>query len=446
MSRKSIDVMVPQNVQAEEAVLGSLLIDPMAAVTVRAVLDPGDFYLQKHAWVYEALLDAAKAEALDPLTVADGLERRGHFDDIGGMAYLNGLITATPSSINARRYAEIVRDMATRRRLIDSASEIARMAYDTDADLLDVIGRAEGAVMAARRERHGDMLDAADLTAAFYEEVQAYRRNGKDGMHGIPTGVDALDQALHGIEPGLYYIAARPSMGKTALLCQIAAHMAKQGKRVLLFTIEMSGPQLMARMATSEARVELEELKRNRAEAGDYVRLIDALGPIADWPLSVVDMAPLRPSDVLAKLREVEMRHGDVDAVFIDGLWLMRPQSRENDRRLEVGSISRDMKQIQRNLGIPVWITHQLNRSCEGRSDKRPLLSDLRETGDVEQDLDVCLMLYREGYYNPEHIEANVAEIICRKNRLGGEAGWAAKTYWRGEYMRFEPLQQGVNL
>jgi len=205
----------------------------------------------------------------------------------------------------------------------------------------------------------------------------------------------------------------------------------------------MSAAQLTERIATSAAGVELQALMRNQLSSTDYGRLIEKLGPVSEWPMTVVDKAPLRPGDILSKVRELQTKHKDIEAVFVDGLWLMTPTKSQRERRDQVGSISRELKQMQRHLGLPILITHQLNRGCESRPDKRPLLSDLRETGDCEQDADVVLMIYREGYYDPDAAEAKVGEIICRKNRLGGAAGWCAKTYWHGEHMRFEPLARG---
>ena len=248
-----------------------------------------------------------------------------------------------------------------------------------------------------------------------------------------------LDDALGGLESGLYLVAGRTSMGKTAKVLQMASNIAERGEKVIVFSLEMSRDQLALRLVCSHALVEQDLIKRGVATPEDYDRLQASIKEIATWPL-IIHTGSLQPGDVRAVVQR-EQRFGAVAAVFVDGLWLMAASKDVENRNLELGSISRDLKLAADALGLPIVAVHQLSRAVEHRADKRPLLADLRESGRLEEDADVVLMLYREGYYNPNSPDANVAEVWVRKNRLGGPAGRCIKLYWSGKHMRFEQLQ-----
>jgi len=426
------------NQEAEHAVVGSLLLDPAAFSAIRQMIRAEDFYLAKARAVFEAVEHCASNGGVDTLAVTDELERAGQLGKVGGVAYLTDLINVVPSALNVDRYAEIVRDYAVRRAYMATASQIAKLAHDGDMPLDDVRNAIEGAVLACRRETDAGIHPVATVAGQVYDGIGVER-------DVVPTGIQPLDKCLTGgLEPAVYIVAARPSMGKTAFLLEILAHACTIGQRCVLFSIEMSAQQIVERLAARRARVSLQKIKQRDALPGDVSKYTEAVGAISEWPLVIVDRATLTANDILAAVHQEEMLHGRVRAVFIDGLWLMTASSRQTNRVQEVGSISRDVKRVQRDLEMPIVMAHQLSRACEIRSDKRPLLSDLRETGDVEQDADVVLMMYREGYYDQTHPEANVMETWVRKNRLHGPSGECIKTFWKGEYMGFEPLAQGL--
>ena len=435
MSAKSI-VAPPElySLEAEQAVVGSLLMDPAIFAAVRQVIRPDDFYLRKARMVFEAIEHCSQNGGVDHLAVTDELERAGQLAQVGGASYLVELINVVPSAINAERYAEIVRNYAMRRSYVTAATQIAKLAHDADMPVDEVRNSSEGAVLACRRETDAGIHQIADVAGKVYDGIGVDREV-------TPTGIRPLDALLAGgLEPAVYIVAARPSMGKTAFLLEILAHICSIGQRCALFSIEMSAEQIAERLASRRARVSLQKIKQGEAHPGDVAKYTQAVGEIAGWPLVIVDRATLTANDILAAVRQEQMLHGQVRAVFIDGLWLMTAVGRHSNRVQEVGSISRDVKRVQRDLNVPVVMAHQLSRACEIRGDKRPILSDLRETGDVEQDADVVLMMYREGYYDQVHPEANVMETWVRKNRLHGPSGECVKTYWKGEYMGFEPL------
>jgi replicative DNA helicase len=429
------------NADAEMALLGSLLMDPMAYTLVAPTVKAGDFYVHKNRAVFEAIEQAAHNGGVDIVAIADYLERSEKLKMVGGMPHLIELMNFVPSSVRAEQYAAIVSHYATRRTLEQAAGEIARAALDVDADIADVMARSESALASVRRVDSGKRGSAGEVAGTVLEQFNEWMTNRLEPgqTRGIPTKIEKLDEMLSGLLNGLYVLAARPSMGKTAVMLQIVEGVVSGGHHALVFIIEASKEQMMERMATGYAGVSLQEIRQGTASPEDYGSVVNALGAVADWPLTIIDQSKLTPADLLAHARREQMARA-VDAIFVDGLWLMEPDRRCRDQREAIGSISREMKRIQRELGIPVVMTHQLSRACESRRDKRPILSDLRETGDVEQDGDVIMFLYREGYYDPEHAEANVMETWIRKNRLGGPAGEVAKMAWIGKTMRLGTL------
>lgn len=434
------------NHDAEAALNGCLLVDPAAVHLVGPLVGADEFHSARERWTFDAILEAHRDGGVSVMTVLDALERAGRLEAVGGTARLAALVNAMPSALQAEAYAAIVRDRATRRRLLAAASEVARAAHDLGADVEDALASAEGAVLAVRRDgASGGRVAGADLARALYARYEEWVSHPvRPGEPRWPScGIGPLDDALGGLKSGLYIVAGRPSMGKTALLLQMAAAIAGRGEPTLAFSVEQSAEQVGERLATGLADVELKRLTQGRTTPEENGRYAEALGIIASWPLAVVDKATLRPSDVLAEARRFRQERGALSAVFVDGLWLMTPQKERENRTQTVGSISRDLKRVQRELDVPLVVAHQLSRGCEQRGDKRPLLSDLRDAGDVEQDADVVLMLYREGYYSgPEHPRRDVAEVWIRKNRLAGPAGVQVELYWQAKYMRFEKLSR----
>lgn len=432
----------PHNETAEINVLGALLIDPLAHATVAHVLSATDFYVHKNRFVYEAIDAAAHDGGVDFVTVADRLEATGKLETVGGSAYLTHLVANTESAMYVERHAKIVHDCATRRALILAAGNIVESAWQMEETIETVQAQSETALMSTRAEMSEHRAAAAEMAGMVYDKIEQWQTTplAPGQTRGLATGIRAVDNALGGLEPAVYIVAARPSMGKTAMVLQMIEGIAGRGQRCLLFTLEMSTEQVGMRMATSLARVELEALRRGRAGAEAYPPLMEALGIISEWPLTIVDRSIVRPGDVLAEIRRQQIEHGDLAAVFVDGLWLMTPTRQRENRTQSLGATSREMKQVQRETNVPLVMVHQLNRSVEQRNDKRPLLSDLRNTGDIEQDADVVLMLYRDGYYNPGSERAHIAEVWVRKNRLGGQAGICGEMFWDGPHIRFVEL------
>jgi len=382
---------------------------------------------------------------VDYVTVANVLEAVGRLSQVGGSAYLTELIAETVSSVYAERHARIVRDYATRRGLLQVASDVAKLAWKLDEDIDTVQAQAQTALLQAKRETGiSHRVSASQMASEVYDVIEQWQTKPllPGQTRGLATGIRALDNALDGLESGVYIVAGRPSMGKTALLLQMVEGIAGTGHRCLLLSLEMSAQQVALRLATSLAQVDLSRLRQNRVDDGVYPPLFQALATINEWPLVVIDKPVIRPADVLAEASRLQLEHGDLAAIFVDGLWLMTPTKERENRTQTLGSISREVKRIQRELDVPVVLAHQLNRGLEQRGDKRPMLSDLRDTGDVEQDADVVLMLHRQGYYDPDDERANIAEVWVRKNRLGGQAGICAEMYWQGRYMRFLDLER----
>jgi replicative DNA helicase len=429
------------SVDAEESLLGSLLIDPSAFATVANAVSAQDVYVQRNRDIFEAIAQVASNGAVDLVAVSDALERAGKLQQVGGLARLTELITAVPSALHVQQYAEIVAGYATRRAMERAAGEVARAALDVDADVSDSLAAAEAAIAGIRRVDGDRSGTAAEVAGVVLDQFNEWMSNplAEGQTRGIPTGIRALDDMLSGLLDGIYILAARPSMGKTAVMLQMVEGAVMRGHSALVFVIEASKEQTVERLATSHAGVSLQSIHQGRASADDYARVVKALGEVSEWPLTIIDQSTLMPADVLAHARRLQMR-GSLDVIYIDGLWLMMPKRQHSSQRENIGSISREMKRIQRTLGVPVVMTHQLSRACEQRSDKRPILSDLRETGDVEQDGDVIMFLYREGYYDPNHAQAHVMETWTRKNRLGGPSNECAKMAWVGHKMRLEPL------
>ena len=429
----------PFSVKAEEALVGSVLIDPSAYEEVAPLVEADDIYLQKVRMVWQAV-EALKerGDAPDYVTVNDELERREKLEEMGGAAYVTHLLEVVPSALHAKEYARQVASDAQRRRLIQAASDVAKAAYDERLDVQEAQSRAESAVLDTRRNG-SRTVTAEQVFGELYEDVSAWAENPAEAR-GLLTGLTPLDKMLGGMEPGLYLLAARPSLGKTAMALQIAANVAKAGHKVVIFTLEMGKRQLALRLACSEAGVVMDKVKRGVASRDELKRVMDAIGELHEWPL-VMHTGTVTVGDVRA-VTQRETMTDEVGLVVVDYLGLMAASKRVENRNLELGSISRGLKLTGDDLQVPVLSIHQLNRSVENRQDKRPMLSDLRESGRLEEDADVVLMLYRDGYYYPESERKNVMEIWVRKNRLGGPSGRRCEMFWQGRYMRCVPLER----
>lgn len=433
----------PNNIEAEEALLGSLLIDPEAIFDVAAFLQPKAFYRAQNQWIYEAILDLnERRQPVDLITLSDELRRREQLDELGGEAYLIGLINIVPTAINAKSYAQIVESAALRRQMISAASTIANLAHEEDEDISVVIDRAEHALFSISEERTTrDLVPVKELARSYLDRIEELHERGDDVI-GVPTSFSDLDRLLGGLNKSdLVIIAARPGMGKTALQMAIGQAAARRyGKRVAIFSLEMSGEQLVQRMIAAETRIDSQRLRRGDLQDQEWPIFYEAIGRISEAQLFIDDTPSISPMQLRTKCRRLYAERG-LDLVLVDYLQLMQSERTQYNRVQEISDISRALKGLARELDIPVVAASQLSRAVEQRQDKRPQLSDLRDSGSIEQDADIVMFIYRDEYYNPDSSERpNIAEISIAKHRNGPTA--IVDLYWHGQLATFRNLQR----
>jgi replicative DNA helicase len=413
----------PQNLEAEQSVLGAMLIDRDAVVTVSNLLGPEDFYADKHQQLYTAVIAIFnRGEPVDLITVQDELRKRGHLDEVGGLTYLTTLINMVPSTANVQQYAIIVEQKATLRRLQTVARKIVDECYateDMDATLVD----AEKSIFSVTQRRSAKgYIHIKDALVTAYGHLE-FLYSSKGTTSGVTSGFRDLDQMTSGFQPSdMVIVAARPSVGKTAFTLNVARNAAVLGgAKVMFFSLEMGAEQLALRLLASEAAVDGHKLRTGQLQDQDWQRLGSGLATLAESGIFIDDTPNCPLPEVRAKSRRVAQEHG-LDLIIIDYLQLMsipqRPGSQAN-RQQEISEISRSLKQLARELKVPVIALSQLSRSVEQRQDKRPMLSDLRESGAIEQDADMVAFLYRDDYYDPESEKKNMVEVIVAKHRNG---------------------------
>src|SRR5688572_25696375 len=436
----------PQSLEAEQSVLGGLLLDNGAWDKVGDLLSESDFYRADHRIIFQhvgQLIEQGKAA--DALTVAESLERSNKLAEIGGQAYLGSLSLNTPSAANIRRYAEIVRERSVMRSLAAVGTEIADSAYTPmgrDASLL--IDEAEAKIFhiaeARSKARQGFVPIEPLLTETVERIDMLYSRENKNEVIGVPTGFVDLDRMTSGLQAGeLIVVAGRPSMGKPTLVMNIAEHVAiNEKKAVGVFSMEMSGPQLAMRMIGSVGRLDQHELRTGTFKEDDWGRVTDALGKLSDAPIFIDDTAGLNVLELRSRARRLHRSCGGLSLIVIDYLQLMSGTSggREENRATEIAEISRSLKSLAKELRLPVIALSQLNRSVDSRQDKRPMMSDLRESGAIEQDADIIIFIYRDEVYNSDSPRKGIAEIIIAKQR-NGPVGKRDLTFI-GKFTRFE--------
>lgn len=410
----------PNSVEAEESVLGAVLLDSDAANLALEKLQPDDFYRPAHQAIFESVLSLFnKNEPIDAVTVAEGLRRSDMLERIGGLGYLTELIDAVPATSNIEHYAAIVEEHALRRRLMRVGGDIGKLATEVDQDIVNVLDKAEQAVYAVSEKRVGEGLAPIDpLLGPAIERAEELHRHGAE-VTGLSTGLRDLDRKLTGLHPtNLIIIAARPGMGKTSLALNMAQNAAIHGEPVAFFTLEMSREEVVSRMLCSQGRIDSQRLRTGRLTESDFSKLSSAANVLYKKPIFVDDSAGLTVTEIRAKCRRLKRRQG-LGLVVVDYLQLMQGTAGEN-RQQEIAIISRSLKNLARELDVPVIGVSQLNRSLEQREDKRPRLGDLRESGAIEQDADIVLFIYRHEYYNPEAIETKgIAEVAVAKHRQG---------------------------
>ncbi len=412
----------PQNLDAEEHVLGAMMLSPGAIGAVSEVLDAGDFYRESHAKIYRAALGLyAKGEPVDAITLVDELEERGELEEIGGKTRIHELAALVPASGNAGHYARIVREMATLRGLIRAGGTIAQLGWERPGEATELVDRAEQVVFELSQSRISSDFDHIEaLLKDGFERITALYEAGAE-VTGVPSGFRDLDRLTSGFQPGnLIIAAARPSMGKSALgLCMAANLAVRDGIPVAIFTLEMSKAEVTQRLMCSEAKVESNRLRTGKLGPDDWPRLTAACDKLAKAPIWVDDTGSITMMEIRSKARRLKSQEPDLGLIVVDYLQLMTSGATVENRVQEVSQISRQLKVLARDLDVPVLAMSQLSRAVEQRHDKRPILSDLRESGSIEQDSDIVMFIYRDEYYNDDTDQQGLAEVNVAKHRNG---------------------------
>jgi replicative DNA helicase len=410
----------PHSAEAEESVLGAVLLSADAANIALEKLHPEDFYVPAHQSIFEAITSLFDGnQPIDAVTVSEALRRIDALDRSGGPAYLAQLLDSVPTASNIEHYAGIVEEHALRRRLQRVGGDVTQLATRMDDDIASVLDRAEQSVFAVSERRIGDGLAPIDpLLGPAIERAEELNRRGSE-VTGLPTGFRDLDRKLAGLHPSnLLIVAARPGMGKSTLALNIAQNAAVNDMPVAIFTLEMSREEVVSRMLCASGRIDSQRLRSGQLGESDFTKLSNAASVLYKKPIYVDDSPGLTVTEIRAKCRRMKRRPG-LSLVVVDYLQLMQGSGQEN-RQQEIAAISRSLKNLARELDVPIMALSQLNRSMEQREDKRPRLSDLRESGSLEQDADVVMFIYRHEYYHPEAQETRgIAEIAIAKHRQG---------------------------
>ncbi|MDD3237081.1 MAG: replicative DNA helicase [Candidatus Gastranaerophilales bacterium] len=420
----NLSKLPPQSIEAEEAILGAVLANPMVLSRIVEMIKPESFYKPANKFIYDAVLSLfARNEAIDIVTVSEFLRENDKLEIVGGRAYINDLALNVVTTANIEFYAKIVQEKAIKRALINAGSDIVTMAYDngsTEATL----DNAEKLIFNIAAEKHTtDLTPVKDLVLSSYEQIE-YRYNHRDELIGVPTGFYDLDGMTAGLQKSdLIILAARPSMGKTAFVLNLAQNVALRGeKAVAVFSLEMPKSQLVKRMLCSEAEVDMQRLNSGHMQPKDWEKLTTSMNSFADAPIYIDDTGSITVMDIRAKCRRLAMEEKNLGLIVIDYLQLMEggAGSNPNDRNQQISAISRGLKTLARELEVPIIALSQLSRAVESRTDKRPMMSDLRDSGAIEQDADIIMFIYRDEYYNKDEADnKGKAELIIAKHRNG---------------------------
>ncbi|MCM1965541.1 replicative DNA helicase [Streptomyces sp. ZAF1911] len=429
----------PQDLDAEQSVLGGMLLSKDAIADVVEVIKGHDFYRPSHETIFQAILDLyAKGEPADPITVSAELTRRGEISKIGGAPYLHTLVQSVPTAANAEYYAEIVHERAVLRRLVAAGTKITQMGYAADGDVDEIVNSAQAEIYAVTEQRTSeDYLPLGDIMEGALDEIEAIgSRSGQ--MSGVPTGFTDLDSLTNGLHPGqMIVIAARPAMGKSTLALDFArACSIKANLPSVIFSLEMGRNEIAMRLLSAEARVALHHMRSGTMTDDDWTRLARRMPDVSAAPLYIDDSPNLSMMEIRAKCRRLKQR-SDLSLVVIDYLQLMQSggSRRPESRQQEVSDMSRNLKLLAKELEVPVIALSQLNRGPEQRTDKKPMVSDLRESGSIEQDADMVILLHREDAYEKESPRAGEADLIVAKHRNGPTA--TITVAFQGHYSRF---------
>ena len=427
----------PHSVESEQSILGSILLDKDAIITVAETITPNDFYKNAHKVIYESMLALNnKNEPIDMVTLTDELRKRGYLDDIGGVTYLTSLSTIVPMTSNVERYANIVKEKSMLRQLIKASNDIINIGYEGAESAEEVLDFAEKKIFDISQERTSDdfkpinqvLMDTYDMIESIY--------SNKSDVTGVTTGFKDLNKKINGLQrTDLILVAARPAVGKTAFALNLVQNAAIKGNAsVAVFSLEMSKEQLAQRMIAAQSNVELKKMKTGTLNDADWPRIISAMAVMSDAKIFIDDTPGIKINELRSKCRKLKMDQG-LDLVMIDYLQLMESDSKNESRQQEISKISRSLKILAKELDCPVVALSQLSRAPEQRADHRPVLSDLRESGAIEQDADIVMFLYRDEYYHSDSEKKDLAEIIIAKNRHG-ETG-SVELVWMGSIQRF---------
>jgi replicative DNA helicase len=416
----AIDRLPPHNLEAEQSALGSILLDRDAIIRVETILRPEDFYQPAHGMIYQAMRDLYnRREPTDILTLSDELGRRSQLDSVGGLAYLSSLIESVPTAVHVEYYSRIVERTSAQRRLIQAGAEVVSIGYREDLEIEDALDQAERSIFGvAQRRLTKEFTKIDEVLEGFFDRL-GERREQRDALVGVPTGFSDLDKLTGGLQRSdLIIVAARPGFGKSALALGFAYAAAVQHDRIVgIFSLEMPADQLVQRLVAAETGVDSHRLRMGHIEDNEWERVVRAFGRLSNSPMYVDDSGMLSISDVRTKARRLQAEHG-LDLLIVDYLQLMQGRRTEN-RVQEIAEISRGLKSLARELDVPVVALSQLSRAIESRTGHRPQLSDLRESGSIEQDADIVMFIHREDKFDHESEKKNLAEVIVAKHRNG---------------------------
>lgn len=434
----------PNDVEAEQAVIGSMLTDRDAVISAIEILKEEDFYREDNKTIYEAILNLYnRSEPIDIITLKAELTSMGMFEKIGGLEYIVGLPEKVPTTANVERYINIVKEKSELRRLIKAANEIIEQGYDPTENIDDIMNSAEKKIFNIMQDKDQKTYSAIKdvLVDAFTELEQLY--NQKQHITGVPTGFIDLDYKTAGLHNSdLILIAARPAMGKSAFALNIATNAAVKAKvPAVLFSLEMSKEQMVNRILCSEAMVDSNKVRTGKIDDDDWIKLADTMGDLSEAPIYIDDTPGISINEIRAKCRKLKLER-NIGLVVIDYLQLVQGSSKRafGSREQEISEISRSLKILAKEINVPVIALSQLSRAPEQRPDHRPMLSDLRESGAIEQDADIVMFLYRDDYYNEDSEDKGLAEVIVAKHRAGSTG--TVKLVWLGNYTKFANMER----
>ena len=443
----------PQDIEAEQAVLGAIFLDADSIIDAMEIIEPQDFYRRSHQIIFQAMIQLNdRNESIDLITLKAEIEKSNSLEDIGGLTYLTELSQASPSAASIAYYAKIVDDKATLRNLIQTASRIVTKGFEQDEDVQSIVDQAEKSILEVSEKRNSNGFQSiADVLNRTIENIDQLAQNNEE-ITGLPTGYAALDKMTAGLQKEeLIILAARPAVGKTAFALNIAQNVGtKTDRSVAIFSLEMGAESLVNRMLCAEGSIEASHLRTGQLSEEEWRNLIVAMGSLSNASIYIDDTPGIKISEIRARCRKLAQEKGNLGLILIDYLQLIEGTGRENHQQ-EVSEISRQLKKLAKELKVPVIALSQLSRGVEQRQDKRPVLSDIRESGSIEQDADIVAFLYRDDYYQREGDEEdggeepqnnNVIEVIIEKNRSGARG--TVELLFIKEYNKFSSLSPRV--